>query len=66
MKIALILTFGAFACSEPKSVEQRKQNAEDAYGAELKACVDTSETRARANACGDRVRQAWKQDGGIR
>lgn len=66
MKIVVVLTLMLSACPEPKSAEEKKQDAEKSYGAELKACVDTSETRAQADECGVRVRRAWEIDGGVR
>lgn len=67
MRIVLLATaIMMSACPTPRTAEERREDAEKAYGSELRACVKTSETRGQADECADRVRQAWEIDGGVR
>lgn len=54
MRVAIVIALVLGACSAAT-----QKAAEEAYGAELKACVKTSTTKADSDACQDRVRARW-------
>lgn len=65
MRTIVLLTALLTACPEPSTAD-KKAEAERSYGIELRACVQTAETRDEADRCAEKVREAWRLDGGTR